>query len=135
VLRQAARWTINAFFTVSSQAAGLYFSLPSRMSPHFPNETTMTEIAFTTPVLVVLDPDKTARVVSSPAEAVACLSSIYWPKVGRQHWREASHVCMQAWHGYRTAENARLAFIAAARAADVLIIGTRDPADCLLAEA
>ena len=37
----------------------------------------------------------------------------------------------QAWRGYRTAENARLAFIAAAEAADVLIVGHRDPAGSL----
>jgi Protein of unknown function (DUF982) len=83
----------------------------------------MTAIEFNDPVFVALGPDRTLRVVSSAAEAVACLASIYWPKVGKQHWREAAHVCMQAWQGYRTAENARLAFIAAAAAADVLIVG------------
>ena len=102
--------------------------------PHFLNETIMTEIEFHTPVLVALGPGRTVRAVSSAAEAVACLSNIYWPKVGKQHWREASHVCMQAWHGYRTAENARLAFIAAADAAGILIVGYRDPASLLAAE-
>ncbi len=95
----------------------------------------MTEIEFKTPVLVVLGPGRTVRSVSNAAEAIACLSSIYWPKVGKQHWREAAHVCMQAWRGYRTAENARLAFIAAAEAADVLIVGHRDSASLLAAEA
>ncbi len=96
--------------------------------PYFLNETIMAETEFITPVLVALGPGRTVRVVSSAADAIACLSSIYWPKVGKQHWREAAHVCMQAWHGYRTAENARLAFLAAAQAADVLIIRHRDPA-------
>ncbi len=93
----------------------------------------MTEIEFHTPVLVALGPGRIVRAVSNASEAIACLSTIYWPKVGKQHWREAVHVCMQAWRGYRTAENARLAFIAAAEAADVLIVGHRDPTDRLLA--
>ena len=95
----------------------------------------MAETEFNVPVLVVLGPDRTIRAVSTAGEAVACLSSIYWPKAGKQHWREAAHVCTQAWRGYRTAQNARLAFIAAAKAADVLIVGHRDPAGSLLAEA
>jgi Protein of unknown function (DUF982) len=131
----AASAIVNAFFTVLSQPSGLQHSLARRISFYFPNETKMTEIEFDTPILVVLGPDRTVRIVASPAEAVACLSSIYWPKVGRQHWREATHVCMQAWRGYRTAENARLALIAAAQAADVLIVGARDPAGSLLVEA
>ena len=81
----------------------------------------MVESEFNTPVLVALGPDRTVRVVSNAAEAIACLSNIYWPKAGKQCWREAAHVCKQAWQGYRTEENARLAFIAAAQAADVLI--------------
>ena len=95
----------------------------------------MTEAEFNVPVLVVLGPDRSVRAISSAAQAIACLSSIYWPKAGKQRWREAAHVCTQAWRGYRTAENARLAFIAAAKAADVLIVGHRDPAGSLLAEA
>ena len=83
----------------------------------------MAETAFSDPVFVSLGPDGTVRAISRPAEAIECLSSIYWPKVGKQHWREAAHVCTQAWRGYRTAENAQLAFIAAAKAADVLIVG------------
>src|SRR4029079_5273694 len=77
----------------------------------------MTEAEFNVPVLVVLGPDRSVRAISSAAQAIACLSSIYWPKAGKQRWREAAHVCTQAWRGYRTAENARLAFIAAAEAA------------------
>ena len=93
----------------------------------------MTEIEFQAPVLVALGPGRIIRVVSNASEAIACLSSIYWPKAGKQQWREATHVCRQAWRGYRTAENASLAFIAAAEAADVLIVGHRDPAGSLLA--
>ena len=93
----------------------------------------MAESDFNTPVRVALGPDRTVRVVSNTAEAIACLSSIYWPKVGRQYWREAAHVCMQSWRGYRTEENARLAFIAAAQAADVLIGGHRDAEGTMLA--
>ena len=89
----------------------------------------MAESEFNAPVLVALGPDRTVRVVSNAAEAIACLSSIYWPKAGKQCWREATHVCKQAWRGYRSEENARLAFIAAAQAADVLIGGHRRPAD------
>ncbi|MCD6072489.1 MAG: hypothetical protein K0S42_3005 [Microvirga sp.] len=87
----------------------------------------MAQSEFNAPVLVALGPDRTVRVVSNAAEAIACLSSIYWPKTGKQRWREACHVCMQAWRGYRTEENARLAFIAAGQAADVLIVGHRRP--------
>jgi hypothetical protein len=83
-------------------------------------ETIMAESEFNAPVLVVLGPDRTVRVVSNAAEAIACLSSIYWPKAGKQRWREAAHVCKQAFRGYRSEENARLAFIAAAQAAGVL---------------
>jgi hypothetical protein len=82
----------------------------------------MAETKFHTPVLVALGPGRTVHAASSAAEAVACLSNIYWPKVGKQQWHEAAHVCMQAWHGYRTTENARLAFISAAQAANVLIV-------------
>ena len=88
----------------------------------------MAESEFDAPVLAALGRDTTARVVSNSAEAIACLSSIYWPKAGKQCWREAAHVCMQAWRGYRTEEDARLAFIAAAQAAGVLIGGHRHPA-------
>ena len=88
----------------------------------------MVESEFNTPVLVALGPDRTVRVISNAAEAIACLSNIYWPQAGKQRWREAAHVCKQAWRGYRTEENARLAFIAAALAADVLIEGHRRPA-------
>ena len=88
----------------------------------------MAETAFSAPVFVSLGPDRTVRAIASAAEAVECLSSIYWPKAGKQCWREATHVCMQAWRGYRTEEDARLAFIAAAQAADVLIVGHRHPA-------
>ena len=97
-------------------------------------ETKMAEAAFNVAVIVVLGPDRTDRTIWSAAEAVACLSSIYRPKAGKQHWREAAHVCTQAWRGYRTAENARLAFIAAAKAADVLIVGAPDAVGSLLAE-
>ena len=93
----------------------------------------MAESDFNTPVRVALGPDRTVRVVSNTAEAIACLSSIYWPKVGRQCWREAAHVCMQAWRGYRTEKDARMAFIAAAQAADVLIGGHRYSAGTALA--
>ena len=93
----------------------------------------MAESEFDAPVRVALGPDRTVRIVLSAAEAIACLSSIYWPKAGRQCWREATHVCMQAWRGYRTEEDARLAFIAAAQAADVLIVGHRHPAGIALA--
>lgn len=86
---------------------------------------------FNTPVRVALGPDKTVRVVSCAIEAIECLSNIYWPKVAKRFSLEALHVCMQAWRGYRTAEDARLAFIAAARATDVLIIGSREPAGTL----
>jgi hypothetical protein len=88
----------------------------------------MAESEFNAPVSVAVGPDRTIRVVSNAAEAIACLSSIYWPKAGKQCWREAAHVCMQAWRGYRTEENARLAFIAAAQAADVLIGSHRQSA-------
>ena len=87
----------------------------------------MAQSEFDTPIRVVLGPDRTVRVVSNIAEAIACLSSIYWPKAGRQGRREAAHVCMQAWRGYRTVEDARLAFIAAAQVADVLFGGHRRP--------
>jgi hypothetical protein len=93
----------------------------------------MAAIEFNTPVLVALGPHRTVRTVSSAAEAIECLSSIYWPKVAKRCSLEAVHVCMQAWHGYRTAESARQAFIAAAQAAEVLIAGHRDPAGSLLA--
>jgi len=46
---------------------------------------------------------------------------------------EAAHVCMQAWRGYRTEKDARMAFIAAAQAADVLIGGHRSSASTALA--
>jgi hypothetical protein len=85
----------------------------------------MAQSEFNAPVLVALGPDRTVRVVSNAAEAIACLSSIYWPKTGKQRWREACHVCMQAWRGYRTEESARLAFVAAGQAADVLVVGRR----------
>ena len=94
----------------------------------------MAETAFSAPVFVSLGPDRTVRAIASAAEAVECLSSIYWPKAGKQHWREAAHVCTQAWRGYRTAENAQLAFIAAAKAADVLIVGHHSSPGSLLAE-
>ena len=61
------------------------------------DETIMAQSEFDTPIRVVLGPDRTVRVVSNTAEAIACLSSIYWPKVGKQCWREAAHVCTQAW--------------------------------------
>ncbi|HEV2900332.1 MAG TPA: DUF982 domain-containing protein [Pseudaminobacter sp.] len=93
----------------------------------------MAESEFNAPVLVVLGPDRTVRVVSNAAEAIACLSSIYWPKAGRQCWREAAHVCAQAFRGYRSEENACLAFIAAAHAANVLIGGHRHSAGTALA--
>ena len=93
----------------------------------------MAESEFDAPVRVALGPDRTVRIVLSAAEAIACLSSIYWPKAGRQCWREAAHVCMQAWRGYRTEENARLAFIAAAQAADVLVVSHRDAEGTMLA--
>ena len=86
----------------------------------------MAQSEFDAPVRVALGPDRTVRIVLSAAEAIACLSSIYWPKAGRQCWREAAHVCKQAWRGYRTEDNARLAFIAAAQAADVLVVNHRD---------
>ncbi|WP_188130500.1 DUF982 domain-containing protein [Neomesorhizobium albiziae] len=88
---------------------------------------------FNAPVLVALGPQRTIRVVSSAAEAIECLSSIYWPRVAKRHSLEAVHVCMQAWHGYRTAESARQAFIAAAQAATVLIVGNHRPAGSHLA--
>ena len=91
------------------------------------DETIMAQSEFDTPIRVVLGPDRTVRVVSNTAEAIACLSSIYWPKAGRRCRREAAHVCMQAWRGYRTVEDARLAFIAAAQVADVLFGGHRRP--------
>jgi hypothetical protein len=87
----------------------------------------MAAIEFNIPVRVALGPDKTVRVVSCATEAIECLSNIYWPKVAKRFSLEALHVCMQAWRGYRTAEDARLAFIAAARATNVLIIGGPDP--------
>jgi Protein of unknown function (DUF982) len=99
----------------------------------FSDESTMAHSEFNSPVLVALGPDRTVRVVSNAAEAVACLSSIYWPKAGKQCWREATHVCMQAWRGFRTEENARLAFIAAAQAADIVIGGHRHSAGTALA--
>ena len=83
----------------------------------------MVAIEFNSPVLVALGPDRTVRVVSSAAEASECLSSVYWPKVAKRLSLEAVHVCMQALHGYRTVDNARLAFIAAAEATEVLIVG------------
>ena len=93
---------------------------------HFLNETIMAESEFDAPVRVALGPDKTVRIVLNAAEAIACLSNIYWPKAGKQCWREAAR-CMQAWRGYRTEEDARLAFIAAAQAADVLMSGIVSP--------
>ena len=93
----------------------------------------MAQSEFDAPVRVALGPDRTVRIVLSAAEAFACLSNIYWPRAGRQYWREAAHVCMQAWRGYRTEENARLAFIAAAQAADVLVVGHHHSAGTALA--
>ena len=89
----------------------------------FLSGTTMAPIEFNPPVLVSMGPDRTVRVVSSVAEAFECLSCVYWPRVAKRYSLEALHVCMQALHGYRTVESARLAFIAAAEAAEVLIVG------------
>ena len=86
----------------------------------------MAPIEFNPPVLVSMGPDRTVRVVTSVAEAFECVSCVYWPRVAKRYSLEALHVCMQALHGYRTVESARLAFIAAAEAAEVLIVGRRD---------
>ena len=88
---------------------------------------------FHAPVLVVLGPQRTVRIVTSAAEAIECLSSIYWPKVAKRHSLEAVHVCMQAWRGYRTTESAREAFIVAAQASAVMIVGQQELAVSRLA--
>ena len=119
------RHPVNAFFTIPSQTASLRLNYVSRSL--LPLRGPMAATEFSIPVLVALGPDRTVRSVADAAEAIACLSSIYWPRAGKRYWREAAHVCMQAWHGYRTAENARMAFIAAAEAADVLFVGRCEP--------
>ena len=54
-------------------------------------------------------------------------------KVAKRHSLEAVHVCMQAWRGYRTTESAREAFIVAAQASAVMIVGQQELAVSRLA--
>jgi hypothetical protein len=140
---------VNVFFTLLSQA--MWSRVPlgeprptsgdddslrqSSVCRHrfLRSEAIVAEIEFNTPVRVALGPEKSVRVVSCAIEAIECLSNIYWPKVAKRSSLEAQHVCMQAWRGYRSAEDARQAFIAAARATDALIVGGSEPAGKLTA--
>ena len=67
----------------------------------------MAQSEFNAPVLVALGPDRTVRIVSNAAEAIACLSSIYWPKAGKQCWREARVEGGKAFLGVHVAKSVK----------------------------
>nr|WP_275945201.1 DUF982 domain-containing protein [Aminobacter anthyllidis] len=78
---------------------------------------------FSRHVVVALGLAGTMRVVSTVIEASECLVDEFWPDDVSSPYSEALHICLLAIRGKRSTEAARLAFIAAARDSDILIIG------------
>lgn len=80
----------------------------------------MSDKRFTRPVRIRLG---AIRDVTSPRQAIDVLLSVHWPgECGHKH-HEARDICLKALDGYRSAAEARHAFIEAAREADILVDG------------
>jgi len=78
----------------------------------------MSEKRFVKPVRVRLD---AVRVVNSTREAVDLLMSVHWPGERGPRHHEARDICLRALDGFRSAAEARHAFVEAAREAGVLL--------------
>lgn len=78
----------------------------------------MSEKRFVKPVRVRLD---AVRVVNSTREAVDLLMSVHWPGERGPRHHEARDTCLRALDGFRSAAEARHAFVEAAREAGVLL--------------
>lgn len=77
---------------------------------------------FTSPVRIRIGVGNTIRDVKTARGACECLTD--WPQVKRgQLYREATEICNAVLAGNRPAEDARAAFVAAAREADLLADG------------
>lgn len=68
-----------------------------------------------------------SRKVASSYEALECLTDHRWPEWARgRNWRAAERVCRDALDGWRTARDAHMAFLRAARRAGLVPSGARD---------
>ena len=72
---------------------------------------------FPAPVNIVLAGQRIA--VASTQQATDLLIDVDWPQRGPRH-REATEACLKVLEGYRSTEDARNAFVEAAREAAVL---------------
>jgi len=78
----------------------------------------MSDKRFIKPVTIRLG---TNRSVTSAREAVDVLMSVHWPGERGPKHHEARDTCLKALDGYRSAAEARHAFIEAAKGAGILI--------------
>jgi hypothetical protein len=76
---------------------------------------------FSRPVVVALGYDGKVRRIGSPREAAECLTSWSWPDKSGVQFENAIGMCLKALAGERSPEEARSAFLAAARRAHVLV--------------
>lgn len=84
----------------------------------------MNDVRFPEPVMLEL-PRSGTRKVASSFEALECLDQ-QWPEWARgRSWRAADRACRDALDGWRSAGNARKAFLKAARRAGLLPAETR----------
>ncbi|MER9069989.1 DUF982 domain-containing protein [Mesorhizobium sp. M0902] len=86
----------------------------------------MDDVRFAEPITLKFQSSE--RKVASSWEAIECMRQ-QWPDRARgRSWRAAYRTCRDALHGWRTARDARKAFVRAARKAG-LLASARKPVD------
>ncbi|PAQ09085.1 DUF982 domain-containing protein [Mesorhizobium temperatum] len=83
----------------------------------------MNDVPFSEPITLKLQ-SVGERKVASSWEAIECMQQ--WPDRARgRNWRAAYRACRDALDGWRTAREARTAFVKAARTAGLLVTGRK----------
>jgi hypothetical protein len=86
-------------------------------------EEVMNDVPFSEPITLRLQ-SAGERKVASSWEAIECMQQ--WPDRARgRSWRAAYRACRDALDGWRTAREARSAFVKAARTAGLLVQGRK----------